>query len=168
MKSSSIETILSKLNSAKVRYMVAGGIAVVAHGHVRFTADLDLILALDEANLNLATKVLASLGYRPRAPVSIEQFANRERRQQWIAEKGMTVFSLWSTEYPQTEIDLFVEYPLTDFETAFSRTVDKEFSSGVTATIIGLEDLIALKKKAGRTKDLEDIERLKALNEMND
>ena len=39
----SIETIAAALDRARVRYLVVGGIAVVAHGHVRFTAGLDLV-----------------------------------------------------------------------------------------------------------------------------
>jgi hypothetical protein len=36
-----IETVLATLNEAGVRYLVVGGVAVVLHGHLRTTADLD-------------------------------------------------------------------------------------------------------------------------------
>ena len=36
-----IETVLTALNAAHVRYLIAGGVAVVLHGHLRATADLD-------------------------------------------------------------------------------------------------------------------------------
>lgn len=45
------ERIFETLSRARVRYLVAGGVAVVLHGHPRFTADLDLILALDPPNV---------------------------------------------------------------------------------------------------------------------
>ena len=75
MEKRSIEAIIGALNAVNVRYLVAGGLAVVAHGYVRFTADLDLILDLDSANLGQATAALSRLGYRPRAPVGIGEFA---------------------------------------------------------------------------------------------
>lgn len=36
-----IEQVLGALNGAGVRYLIVGGVAVVLHGHLRTTADLD-------------------------------------------------------------------------------------------------------------------------------
>ena len=69
MEKRSIEAVIGALNEDRVRYLVAGGLAVVAHGYVRFTADLDLVLDLQEDNLRRAVSSLSRLGYRPRAPV---------------------------------------------------------------------------------------------------
>jgi hypothetical protein len=44
MQRRSIEAIVQALDAANVRYLIAGGLAVVAHGHLRFTADVDLVL----------------------------------------------------------------------------------------------------------------------------
>ena len=44
------EEVFKILNKKRVRYVVAGGIAVVLHGFARFTADLDIILHLEEEN----------------------------------------------------------------------------------------------------------------------
>ena len=63
-----------------MRYVVADGFAVVAHGHVRFTADLNLVLDLDEENAQRAVEALKSLDYHPRAPDAIEQFADANAR----------------------------------------------------------------------------------------
>jgi hypothetical protein len=63
MKLKSIEKIFKKLNENEVRYLVAGGLAVVAHGYVRFTADIDLILDMTVKNLKRAVKVFNTLGY---------------------------------------------------------------------------------------------------------
>ncbi len=38
------EPIFDALNEGGVRYVVVGGFAVVLHGHVRLTVDLDLVL----------------------------------------------------------------------------------------------------------------------------
>ena len=80
MEVRSIEAVIRALNDAGVRYLIAGGVAVVAHGYVRFTADLDLILDLSEDNLRRAVPALASLGYRPLVPVAFEAFIDADTR----------------------------------------------------------------------------------------
>jgi len=164
VKIQTVGELFRALSEKDVRYLVAGGLAVVAHGYLRFTADIDLFLDMDLKNLQAAIGVFDLFGYRPRAPVAIEEFADPGKREQWVREKGLTVFSLWSPDHPATEIDLFVEEPLV-FEEAYQRRVRFKVIEGVEATIIGLDDLIALKKRAGRTQDLHDIEKLRAIRE---
>ena len=62
MRKQSVEEIVRVLNAASVRYLIAGGLAVVAHGYLRFTADVDLILDLDEDNTRRALAALAGSG----------------------------------------------------------------------------------------------------------
>lgn len=68
MKLASLEAIVRALNEGNVRYLIAGGLAVNAHGYVRFTQDVDLVIALDSANIVRAFEMLAKLGYRPAVP----------------------------------------------------------------------------------------------------
>ena len=158
---SDFELIFQALEKARVQYLVVGGVAVVLHGHPRFTADLDLILALEPPNVLAAIAALGQLGYRPRAPVPVEQFANAEIRREWIRDKGLTVFSLWSPNHPATEIDLFVEEPF-PFVDAYRRATRADLD-GIPVTVASIPDLIDLKHRASRPKDLEDIRALEAL-----
>lgn len=158
-----IEAILDALNQARVRYLIVGGVAVVLHGHLRTTADLDLIINLERDNVLRAMHALGEMQYRPRAPVPPEAFADEARRAEWVREKGMTVFSLWSPAHPTLEIDLFVSEPF-EFEAAYSRALRVPLERA-TATVIALEDLIALKRRAGRPRDQEDIAALEALRD---
>ena len=112
MKILSIEAILRALNEARVDYIIAGGVAVVAHGYMRFTADLDVILHLEKNNVLNAMKALKKLGYKPRAPVAMESFADEKERQRWIDEKNLNVLSFWSKDHVATEIDIFVQESL--------------------------------------------------------
>lgn len=162
MQRRSVETIVRALNDAGARYLVAGGLAVVAHGHVRFTADLDLVLDLREPSLGRAITALAELGFRPRAPVDLAAFADAGQRARWASEKGMTVFSLFSPAHPETEVDLFVEAPF-DFDRAYAHATMLEATPGLPTPFVSLADLIGMKRKAGRPQDLLDIERLEAL-----
>src|SRR5271165_2848605 len=117
--------------------------AVVAHGYVRFTADLDLILDLRDDNLRRAMAALACQGYRPRAPVPLEDFADAQKRAQWVREKHLTVFSLDSPTHPRTEVDLFVEAPF-DFDKAFAEASVMELGPGLSATFVSYEGLLML------------------------
>lgn len=167
MEQHSVETIVAALNAGHVRYLIAGGLAVVAHGYVRFTADVDLIVDLEPANVRRAIAALAGLGYRPRAPVPFEDFADAAKRQQWIREKGLTVFSLYSPAHALTEVDLFVEAPL-DFDRAYEKATRREAAPGIQATFVGLEDLLRLKQQAGRPQDLIDVDKLRIVTESGD
>ena len=164
MQSRSVEAIVRALNAAGVRYLVVGGLAVVAHGFVRFTADVDLVLDLDEQNLRRAIAAFTSLDYRPRAPVAIGEFLDPATRAGWVREKGLTVFSLYSPAHQATEVDVFAEAPF-DFASAYQRAVRAEVAPDVAATFASLDDLILLKKRAGRPQDVLDIERLTTLRD---
>jgi predicted nucleotidyltransferase len=159
---SSIEAVLAALNEANVRYLVVGGVAVVLHGHLRTTADLDLVVQLEPENARRALAALATLDYRPRAPVPAQQFADSAIRESWIMDKGLTVFSLWSPRLEDLEVDLFVREPF-DFDAAYARAVRAVLDT-TTADVAALSDLIALKRAAGRTQDMADIEALERLS----
>jgi hypothetical protein len=161
---SSLERIIRKVNEGGIRYLIAGELAVVAHGYVRFTADIDLFLELNEANLLKATSIFTELSYRPRAPAKIDNFSNDSIRTSWAKDRNMKVFSLWNPDDPFTEIDLSIEAPL-DFESAFGRKQLFEIGPGFIMPVVGLEDLKTMKLAAGRRKDLDDIENLEKLKD---
>lgn len=156
-----IERVLLALESARVRYLVVGGVAVVLHGHPRLTADLDLALALDTENVRAAFAALAGLGYRPRVPVTAESFADADERARLVHEKGMTVLSLFSPSLPLTEVDVFADPPLV-FEEAYARSVVMDLG-GTSVRVAAIADVIEMKRTAGRPKDLEDIAVLERL-----
>jgi hypothetical protein len=101
---------------------------VVLHGHLRATADLDLVVQLGAENALDAVRTLDGLGFHPIAPVPAEMFADSEARRSWVEDKGMTVFGLWSDRFPGLEVDLFVSEPL-DFEKAYARAVRVQLAS---------------------------------------
>ena len=68
------EDVFEKLNQKKVRYCVAGGVAAVLHGVMRMTIDLDLIIDMSPDNIDKFFEALSELGYRPRVPVTAEDF----------------------------------------------------------------------------------------------
>ncbi len=157
----SFEQVIAALNAANVRYLVVGGVAVVLHGHLRTTADLDLVVGLAPENARRAIEALRSLGFVPRAPVPAEQFADAATRRAWVSEKGLTVFSLASAALRGLEVDLFVQEPF-DFDAAWSRAVRVRLDEAI-ATVASIDDLVALKRASGRPVDLEDVAALLAI-----
>ena len=162
MPGGALTDIFRAFDDAEVRYLVVGGVAVVLHGYPRFTADLDLVVELTASNASAAIAALQTLGYRPRAPVRAEDFADQDIRASWREDKGLTVFSLWSPSYPGTEVDLFVEEPF-DFGAAWSRRLDALLNDGTTVHVVGIDDLRVLKANVGRPKDVDDIAQLDAI-----
>ena len=153
-----IQEVLAALEEAEVRYLVVGGVAVVLHGHLRTTLDLDLVVHLEKENVSRALRALAGLGLEPRVPVPLEMFASPQARESWIHEKGMTVFSLWHPEDPRLVVDLFVEEPF-DFEEIYQRALVVSLPRA-RATVISLADLVQMKRAVARPKDKEDVEAL--------
>src|SRR6266542_3479656 len=132
MKVDDIRTIFRALNGADVHYLIVGGLAVVAHGYVRFTQDIDLVIQLERENVLRAMNALTAIGYRPLIPVDAAQFADEALRQQWRDDKGMIVFE-------------------EEFERAKRHTW-----GDLQAPVIRIEALIAMKQATGRPQDLAD------------
>lgn len=154
MKIDDVRTILSALNDAKVRYLIVGGLAVVAHGYVRFTQDIDLVVQLERENVLRAMDAFTAIGYRPLIPVDAAQFADETLRQRWRDEKGMIVFQLFNPQRESTRIDIFVTEPFV-FAQEF-KTANWQTWGGLRAPVLRIEALIAMKEAAGRPQDLVD------------
>ena len=155
------EDLLKALEEEHIRYLVVGGVAVVLHGFVRATVDLDLLVGLEPKNVDSFLALMKKRGYQPKAPVSLDDFKKPENRQKWKTEKGMIVFSLFHPQRAQELIDIFIEESI-PFEEAYKRRVMVPLGT-TQVSIANSEDLITLKQKAGRPQDLQDIQALKDL-----
>jgi hypothetical protein len=162
VKVKSLEAIFRALQEAEARYLVVGGVAVVAHGYVRFTKDLDLVLDLSSQALPRALTALQSLGYRPMIPVPLLDFANPELRHDWTENRNMKVFNLVSDRYPDVVIDIFPKEPFA-FEKEYGRGELKEVAPNIWARVVSVFALIALKIEANRERDRDDIDKLRKL-----
>lgn len=159
MKLASFEVLVTAFDRAGVRYLVAGGLAVNAHGYLRFTKDVDVVVQLVPENIAAAFRALASLGYRPSVPISATQFADPAMREQWIREKGMQVLQFWSDEHRETPLDLFVQEPF-PFEEEYPRALVKPLGT-IPVRFVSIATLVRMKEAAGREQDRIDIEYLR-------
>jgi hypothetical protein len=162
VKVKSLEDIFRSLQEADARYLVVGGLAVIAHGYVRITKDVDLVLDLSTDSLKRSLKVLQDLGYRPINPVPIMDFADPELRRDWTENRHMVVFNLVSDRFPGLAIDVFTKEPF-EFEAEYARAESKEIAPNIWARVVSVATLITLKKVADRDQDRIDIAKLRKL-----
>ncbi len=166
MKLASFDALVCALQRARVRYLIVGGLAVNAHGYLRFTKDVDVVVQLVPRNIESAFAALASLGYRPLVSVSASQFADAPTREGWIRDKGMQVLQFWSDVHRETPVDMFVQEPF-DFEDEYRRSLAKPFGR-IDVRFVSIPTLIRMKQLADRPQDRIDIEYLRKRLENND
>ena len=159
MKLASFDALVSALQQAGVRYLIAGGLAVNAHGYLRFTKDVDVVVRLVPENIERAFAVLEDLGYRPLVPVTAAQFADATTREGWVRDKGMQVLQFWSDAHRETPVDMFVQEPF-DFEDEYRRSLAKPLGR-IEVRFVSIPTLIRMKQAADRPQDRIDIEYLR-------
>lgn len=159
MKLASFEALVAALGNAGVRYLVAGGLAVNAHGYLRFTRDVDVVVQLVPDNIQRAFSALTTLGYRPLVPITALQFADEALREGWIRDKGMQVLQFWSDAHRETPVDVFVIEPFV-FDQEYEHALVKPFGS-IAVRFVAIPALIRMKEEAGRPQDKIDIEHLR-------
>jgi hypothetical protein len=156
---SGTEAVFGALNRAGVAYLVVGGLAVNAHGYVRMTMDIDLVIALNSENILKALRALEEACFHPAVPVTPEQFADPLNRKRWREEKDMRVLKLWSDKYRLTPVYLFIYEPF-DFDVEYGRARRLDLREGWSVPIVSLDTLLRMKREAGRPQDLADIDAL--------
>lgn len=155
--------VINILNRHGIKYLVIGGVAVNAHGYSRITGDLDIMISFDKENMRRLSAAAKELGLIPRVPVQIEELSDPNRRDFWVKEKNMKVFSLIDPDDDFTIVDIMI-LKYIDFEEAYkNHKVIKD--KNVTLPVVSIDDLIRLKEMSGRGRDLVDI---KALKEIKD
>ena len=141
--------LIAALNAASARFLVVGGYAVAAHGHVRATKDLDVWVEPSEANAARVMAALVAFG----APLA-----------------GLRERDLASPHYgfmmgaPPRRIDILTTISGVAFEDAWQGRLVRAVADGVEAPFIGIDDLLANNAASARPQDLADIEALRQLS----
>jgi hypothetical protein len=156
-----LESIFDALNQGGVRYVVVGGVATLLHGYARLTVDLDLVVDLSPAEADKAVAVLSAIGLAPRVPVDAREFADPAKREAWIRERNMRVFTMIDPNNPLRQVDLFVESPIR-FDDLWNRAETIHLEN-TDVRVASIPDLVEMKRRAGRPQDLVDIEALEAI-----
>jgi hypothetical protein len=150
--------LLQRLVEGDVDFVVIGGVAAIVHGSAAFTQDLDIAYAPDEENLNRLGRVLVDLGARLRGVTDDVPFIPDGR-----TLRRTRVLTL---DTPLGLIDLLAQPDGAPLYAQLRERAVLEDIAGVQVSVASLGDLIAMKKAAGRPKDLIAVEELEAIQRL--
>ncbi len=136
------ENLLKLLKESKVDFVVIGATAFPVHGYARSTLDIDIFIKPERLNAERALHALKKFGYNV-TDVEVEDLLRRKLLiRQYAVEsdihpfvKGITFDQVWKNKVKAKFGNTFVYFA-------------------------SLDDLITMKKAAGRNKDLEDLKNL--------
>jgi predicted nucleotidyltransferase len=134
-------TMLRALLEHGVEFVVIGGVAVQTHGHVRVTRDLDIVPAPDLLNLSRLSDALAAL-----SAAADPHVLKRAPHLHLMTDAG---------PLDLLHAGLAPGLPKT-YEELRGRAVELDWEGHIVA-VAGLDDLIRMKRIAGRDVDLSDI-----------
>ncbi len=137
-------SLLTAFLAARVDFAVVGGVAVIAHGYLRTTHDLDLFIQPTEENSEAAFAALQSLG------VSLEGWEPNDLLNE---EQNLRVGSGENT------IDILASIGEMPFDQVWRNRVEATIA-GLLFPFIAKADLIENKRQVGRLLDLADAEQL--------
>ncbi len=141
------QDFIEALNKAEAEYILVGGYAVILHGYIRSTADMDVWVNKTASNYQKLKKAFHLFG----APVFSE------------AEFLGNDFDVWAIGIEPNRIEVLNKVKGIEFYEAYP--LCKTFTQNhVQVKYIHLNHLIQAKEAAGRFKDRDDVEQLKKRN----
>jgi hypothetical protein len=140
--------LLSILNEHRVKYLIVGAYAVGVHAQPRATKDLDILVKADAKNAKALFAALAKFG----APLEGLTAAD-------FAEPG----PFFRIGRAPVGVDVLTKIPGIEFDAAWPHRVQDvvDEKTGLKATFISADDLIASKLASGRLQDLADADAVK-------
>lgn len=158
MSEPAFDELLRRLAKAEVEFVVVGGLALNAWGIVRGTKDVDVVIAPNPDNIKRVAEVAVTAG------------GHVHQGDALLGTPFSIAAALAGGEQVAIETDLgrldVVQGldGVPSFEELQSRAAEAEIL-GSTVWVCSREDLRAMKKTAGRTRDLADIEDLDAASD---
>jgi hypothetical protein len=146
-----VDAILETLVAFRVDFLVVGGVAVQAHGYLRGTGDLDIVPKPTLLNLSRLAEALADLEAEPwratlPADVTDPQLLKRLPLAPLVTRHG--------------RVDLLNIAHLRGAAGSFEELMERALwvdLDGLRVAIAGVDDLVRMKRAAGRPQDLTDI-----------
>jgi predicted nucleotidyltransferase len=147
------DELLRRLADAEVRFVLIGGLALNAWGVIRGTKDVDIVADPDPDNLGRI------------AAVAVEAGGQVQTRDAFVSSRFSIAALLAEGERVQIDtalgaLDVVQGLPgVPSYSELRSRAQEVEIL-GVRLALCSLDDLRAMKRAAGRTRDLADLEDL--------
>ena len=143
---SDFRDFIDSLNSNNVRYILVGGYSVIIHGYPRTTGDMDLWVERTAENYLKIKKAFEEFGM-PVFDMTEENFLHHP------------VWDVFTFGIPPVAIDLMIAMEGFNFQEIYERSIIFK-DEDLEIRVIHKNDLIAAKERAGRSKDLDDLENL--------
>jgi hypothetical protein len=143
--------ILSALAEHDVDFVVVGGIAVQAHGYIRGTRDVDIVPRPSLLNLSRLAEALMDLeadGWRTSSPVNVTD-------PRLLKRAPLVPLVTRSGRLDLVNIKHLAGAPAS-YDDLRSRALVVGLD-GFEVAVAGLDDLVRMKRAAGRPQDLTDI-----------
>jgi hypothetical protein len=143
--------MLAALDKHGVDFLLVGGLAVIARGYSRLTLDLDILPSPAARNMARLADALKELD-------AVAVGAKEERLPLDLRHPESLAVGNYFLETNHGALDL-VNGPRPDIKryTKLERNASVLTVSGHEIKVISKDDLIAMKREAGRPKDLSDI-----------
>ena len=136
------ENLLKLLKEHKVDFVIIGATAFPVHGYARATLDIDIFIRSTEINAERTRLALKAFGY------DVTDIEKEDLLKKKLLIRQYAV---------ETDIHPFVKGAT--FEKVWKNKVRAKFGD-TFVNFASLEDLIKMKRAAGRTQDLEDLKYL--------
>ncbi|MGH2968191.1 MAG: nucleotidyltransferase [Solirubrobacteraceae bacterium] len=151
--------ILRRLGAAGVEFVVIGGIAAVAHGSPQITRDLDIVYATGDDNTRRLARTLIGLNAKLRGVAEDVPFVPDAR-----TLRHVRLLTLDTDEGP---LDVMAQPDGSrGYEQLLAGSIEA-IVEGTAVRVAGIDDLIAMKKAAGRPKDRIYVEELQAIKRLS-
>jgi len=149
--------LLGVLTRHDVEFVVIGGFALSAHNATRATKDVDIVPDPNAANLDRLWVALASIDA---SPLPMVDFGEQEMPLEWT-RASLDYGGNWllSTQLGRLDILQYVA-GVDGYHDLRSTAIDNVTPESGRIWFAGKDDLIAMKRAAGRPQDLLDIERI--------
>lgn len=156
-----LNQLLKLLLSNNLDFLVVGGFAAVIHGSSHVTKDLDIAMLMSEDNIEELRRILKNLHPRHRM--------NPSHKASFLEEpKGISGLKNIYLETSAGILDVItVDESVGSYADLKARAM-KVNLFGYECLVISLDDLIRVKEKMGRPKDLIVLEELRALKKLED
>jgi len=152
------QEILRRLTARGVDFIVVGGIAAVLHGSAQMTFDLDICYATDRSNIEALAEVLLELRARLKDVQDEVPFAADA---QTLRRVEMLTLST-----DLGELDVLARPAGSPGYESLRRSAERFDLGGYSVLVASIDDLVAMKLAAGRTKDLAAAEELAAIQRL--
>lgn len=148
---------LRALTEAGVRFVLIGGVAARLHGSPSLTRDIDVCYARDRDNVERLANVLRALHARLRGVDDDVPFLVDGRT--LLAGANFTFVT------DVGDLDVLAVPAGVDGYDELAANADRLDLDGVTVSVASLDDLMRMKRAAGRAKDRAELEILAALRD---